>query len=669
MRFLNALSDVALLVGPLLVDHLWQSTLFAALALGAVLLLKRGPARARHGVWLMVSAKLALPFFALIGLAGAAGIDRAAIFESLGAHSSLGDLSRTIDRVAAPFTGPGASVSEFVPARDSRPVVPALLALVWAAGCAVVAGSWWRRRRRVSRVVAAGRPIVAGRERAALDRARARAGSIGPTPLLVSPLVEQPGVLGVLSPVVLLPEGLASRLSDDELETVLLHELVHIRRRDNLIGHLHMTLCCLFWFYPVAWLIDRRLLVERERACDDEVLGLSGAPGVYVSSLLKVSLFCLGPRVAGVSAAGSCLRERLAAIAAHPASSRLNGAHRALVAGSATALLLFLVAGLLGAMPDLSVAGDSIAPTPEAPGPGSRPAWPPVSTAAQARVDAAPSVAIPFDNGAGGPVRIRRATVRIVPLDRPAGSAVEHQEIVTPPTLDLENTSGRRVEFVRVGYGSEPRWYDVSGFDVAMAAGGSYVLEPDWRTWSNTVSAGEAARLVARVEGVRFEDGGTWGSIDDDTARAPALHSVMSPIWTATSYPARFENPQGAPVVIVEARTSAGPLDEEGQSRLPVVTLANTTDRRITHLKLRFKAGAPAHAVSAFAADIAPRGAYTFRSESTFDGDPERMHVQVLGVRFDNDDVWGAFDTRIDTREPTVSVPQYIHRPDPEHDP
>jgi beta-lactamase regulating signal transducer with metallopeptidase domain len=627
-------------IGPLLVDHLWQTTLFAALALGATLLLGKGPARARYAIWLMASAKLALPSCVLIGLAGAAGIDPAS--------PPLGDLSRTIDRVAAPFTGSPGIAPVVEPAHDEGPGAFAVLTLVWAAGCAALAASWWRRRRRVSRAVVSSRRIAAGRERAALDQARARVGSTLSTPLLVSPLVEQPGVYGVLSPVVLLPEGIAGRLSEDELETVLLHELVHIRRRDNLIGNLHRVLCCLFWFYPVAWLIERRLLVERERACDDAVLDLSAAPGVYVSGLLKVSLFCLGPRVAGVSAAGSCLRERLAGIAAHPSGSRLGGLHRAIVAASATALTLFFVAGLLGAGPQDPLTGDSIAPTP-APS-VARPAGP-----APARVDTAPPVAIRFENAAGSPVRIRRATVRIVPLD---GT----EDFVTPPTLDLENTSGRRVVFVRIGFGAESRWHDVAGFDVEMEAGGSHVLRPDWRTWSNTVSAGEAVSLVARVVGVRFGSGDTWGSIEGAAGRLPAPPP-------SRSYPSRFENPPGAPVVVVEARTGAGPLDEAGQSRLPVMTLANTTDRRITHLKLRFKAGTPAHAVTAFAADIAPRGAYTFRSESTFDGDPARVHIQVLGVRFDNGDIWGAFDTTIDTREATVSVPQYIHRPGPESDP
>jgi hypothetical protein len=130
-------------------------------------------------------------------------------------------------------------------------------------------------------------------------------------------------------------------------------------------------------------------------------------------------------------------------------------------------------------------------------------------------------------------------------------------------------------------------------------------------------------------------------------------------------------NAPGAPVVIVDARTSAttpegaaGWGGEDGVSSLPVVRLANTTTRRVTALKLRFKANRPAHAVSAFAADIAPLGAYLFRSDHLVDGDPADMRVQLLGVRFEDGSIWGAFDTSIDTRDETIAVPQYIQSPD-----
>ena len=312
--------------------------------------------------------------------------------------------------------------------------------------------------------------------------------------------------------------------------------------------------------------------------------------------------------------------------------------------------ILFVVAGLLGANVADSLA--SVSPSgPEAPGLEAPPAAP-----TQERVDATRPTVISFENEVGAPIVIRTATARIVPLDAPATSGKDREVLVTPPTLTLENASEQRVVFVRVEFGSESRWNDTVGFPVAIEPNGSYLLQPDWRSWSNTVRAGETGRLVARVVGVRFEDGDDWGSLEAASQTSDAL--------PGTSYPARFENPSGAPVIIADARTARSPSSRRGESRLPVVTLTNTTRQRITHLKLRFKANAPAHAVSAFAADIAPLGTYVFRSNSLVDGDPERMHVQLLGVRFEDGTVWGAFDTTIDTRDPTISVPQYIHRPD-----
>ena len=132
---------------------------------------------------------------------------------------------------------------------------------------------------------------------------------------------------------------------------------------------------------------------------------------------------------------------------------------------------------------------------------------------------------------------------------------------------------------------------------------------------------------------------------------------------------AGFDNRPGAPLVIVDARTRTVPLDPrggfgqaalDGLTNLPVVTLENTTSRRIKGVKLRFKAEPGSHGVSAFATDIPPMGRAVFRSDTLIQGDPARMRIQVIGVGFEDDSLWGAFDTEIDARDETIDVPQYI---------
>ena len=147
----------------------------------------------------------------------------------------------------------------------------------------------------------------------------------------------------------LLPQAIADHLDDGELEAIMLHELVHIRRRDNLVGNLQMAVCALLWFHPLVWLISNKLFDERELACDEEVLKLRAAPETYAAGILKVVRFSLGWRVAGVTGAGngSNLRRRIENI-----MTTNNTKHRAAVwhrlfAGTLVgfAIVVALVAG------------------------------------------------------------------------------------------------------------------------------------------------------------------------------------------------------------------------------------------------------------------------------------------------------------------------------------
>ena len=101
----------------------------------------------------------------------------------------------------------------------------------------------------------------------------------------------EPGVFGVFRPVLLLPEGIAQRLTPDQLRAVVAHEMSHVRRRDNVANAIHMLAEALFWFHPLVWWIERRLLDEQERACDEEVLREGGDPQVYAESIMRICEF------------------------------------------------------------------------------------------------------------------------------------------------------------------------------------------------------------------------------------------------------------------------------------------------------------------------------------------------------------------------------------------
>lgn len=330
---------------PLLANHLWQATLFSLLALAAATSLRRAPALTRYFVWLVALVKFALPSALLFFLAAQAGFDlpalplRETLPDSRAAAVSplLSPVNQTSPGLFAADAGaPGGGTSGVAASRYSRAAGGSLYSVitcVWLAGCFVLAACWLRRSRALSASLAKGREMFVGREEAALRRVQGRLGLRREVRLLVTPAVSEPGVWGVLRPVVALPEGVSERLDDAELEAVFMHELSHIKRWDNLAGNLQRALCCVFWFHPVVWLIDRRLLAEREQACDDVVVRLGGASEVYVNGIAKVCRYCLGREAAGLAkVTGSDLKQRVERIVSHRAGRKVSPAHAATLA-------------------------------------------------------------------------------------------------------------------------------------------------------------------------------------------------------------------------------------------------------------------------------------------------------------------------------------------------
>jgi len=81
-----------------------------------------------------------------------------------------------------------------------------------------------------------------------------------------------PAVGGVLHPRILLPVGIDRLLNRQELDAVLLHEMAHAKRRDNLIRLLYEVSLCALWFHPLVWLAGMRMALYRELSCDESVI-------------------------------------------------------------------------------------------------------------------------------------------------------------------------------------------------------------------------------------------------------------------------------------------------------------------------------------------------------------------------------------------------------------
>ncbi len=152
-------------------------------------------------------------------------------------------------------------------------------------------------------------------------------------------------------PVLLLPAGITGYLTPPQLEAVLAHELCHVRRRDNLLGSIHMMVEAVFWFHPLVWWIGARLLEERERACDEAVLSLGGEPRVYAEGILNVCRFYVESPLACVSGVtGSNLNKRIEVIMTNRILLRLNFAKKAVLAvAGITALAVPIMIGIINA--------------------------------------------------------------------------------------------------------------------------------------------------------------------------------------------------------------------------------------------------------------------------------------------------------------------------------
>ncbi len=107
-------------------------------------------------------------------------------------------------------------------------------------------------------------------------------------PVKLSQKVNVPVVMGFLKPVVLLPAAMLFSMSTEHIETILLHEFYHIRRKDHYINALQNLIEILFFYHPAAWWISKHIRILREQCVDEWVVGETGSPLIYAQALVTL---------------------------------------------------------------------------------------------------------------------------------------------------------------------------------------------------------------------------------------------------------------------------------------------------------------------------------------------------------------------------------------------
>jgi len=307
------MASYLLINGPqLLLDLAVKSAAMMLVAWMLAAILRRASAATRHWVWsLALAGLLVLPVLSLTLPSWRIGL-----LPSLADKSEVALAKPNVETelpvppapVAAtdpePDRGPQTSAGSLPTRRVVNWTAAALM--FWAIGmllviARLVAGAFriWRLAKSASLVrqsswVALTQVLAA--------RLRVRSG----VELRKSERVALPMTWGAWRSVVMLPAD-ADEWPQECRRIVLLHELAHVKRRDCLTHNLAQIACALYWFNPLVWLAARQLHVERELACDDQVLEVGTRASEYASHLVEIARsFSAGYDISPVTVGMAC---------------------------------------------------------------------------------------------------------------------------------------------------------------------------------------------------------------------------------------------------------------------------------------------------------------------------------------------------------------------------
>lgn len=281
-----------------------KATIILVAALAITRQMHRASAGARHLVWLVtlgallfVPALTAWAPLAIRILPARAALTEIAPSQSPPAPMRTEPAATLVSRPSATMPATVSAIaSTSAPATNRmreaiESVSPAwsmwLGLLIWGAIALVIAGTLAWSALAVRRIVRRASPLDDPAWRTPLLEVSDRLGLGSPPWLLVSHDIKMPFACGVITPAIVLPAE-CDAWSLDRRQSVLLHELAHVRRGD-LPGHmLGRLVCAVYWFHPLVWMAAKHLRAESERACDDLALACGTRATDYAEHLLDI---------------------------------------------------------------------------------------------------------------------------------------------------------------------------------------------------------------------------------------------------------------------------------------------------------------------------------------------------------------------------------------------
>jgi len=324
-----------------LINSLWQGALILALVLGLLRIVGgRVSATTRHAIWFVSLLTIAvLPFLpaslrrsslpvaspiisnsqergALSGQNSAAALtekdsrpvlNRSARQAEAGAASDL-----------APSGAPEVKMTDALPANSSPAQaqeggliyrwsvivfggqLPLVLMSLWAIGCAFMSYRIIRSYLFLFRLSCDLLPLSHLQEQQ-MNKLAASFAIKRQVRIFASDKTSTPMTIGFVRPLIVLPRELTATLSQPELASILAHELAHIKRWDYLTNLLQHLIQAFLFFHPAIWIIGKQLVIERELACDDWAVKMTGEPRCYASCLTKLAELLRGNRSLAVA--------------------------------------------------------------------------------------------------------------------------------------------------------------------------------------------------------------------------------------------------------------------------------------------------------------------------------------------------------------------------------